>query len=128
MGRKLTPSEEAHELRLIIREAHEATKALRQALRLVTRLEPDLVAEFQGIHDREIRQLETTLQAELNQASAALNRSVADARIEILRQLSLSEIVIDRLDGSFRVQFDGGVFDEHATPRKSPPPRGESSS
>lgn len=128
MGRKLTPSEEAHELRLIIRDAHEATKALHQAIRLAIRLEPDLVAEFQAIHNREIRQLETALQAEMNQASALLNQAVADARIEILRQLTLSEIVIDKMDGQFRVQFQGGVFDEHATPRKSQPLPGESSS
>lgn len=111
MGKRLTANEETTLLLRVIREAHEATQALNQAIRDATALEPKLVAEFEKIANREIRRLSNHLQAAMNQASAELNTAVAEARGEIIRQLTLAEIIYDRDSGSLKVVFQGGTFD-----------------
>lgn len=112
MGKRLTASEETQLLRDTIREAHEATQELRAVIREAGLLAPRLVADFEAVHHREVAQLSNHFQDEINHQSAELNASVQHARHEILTQLTTAEMILDRANGTVRLLFGGGKFDD----------------
>lgn len=120
MGHKLTADGEAKLLRDLIREAHEATQALNQAIRQARQLAPGLVAEFEQLHRTEMQLLQNHLTAEQNRASADLNQAVEDARDQICEQLTAQEMILDHRAGVMRVIFTGKRFDDQVTPPAVP--------
>jgi hypothetical protein len=111
MGRKPTPSEEVQLLRQATREAHEAAKDLRDAIRAANALAPALVDDFQATHERELNQLANHLQTEMNHQSATLNEAVDRARTAIVDQLRASELEYDKTSGRIKIIFGAGRFD-----------------
>jgi len=110
MGKRLTASEETALLLDTIRQAHEATQALWDAVKAARMLQPDLIEKFQAIAENEIRQLSNHLQNCSNKAAAELNASVTVARQEIINQLAVAELVLDKQDNTARLLFNAGTF------------------
>lgn len=118
MGRKPELTEEEKRLKDLIRQAHEATQALWDAISVASKLTPALVAEFEAHHRREMQQLSDHLNAEHNRLAADMNAAVREARVEIIRQLGIAELVLDADNNQARLLFNGGRFDDQV-----PPPR-----
>lgn len=116
MGRQPTPSEEVQQLRQATREAHEAAQELRAAIREAKALEPGLVAQFEAVHQREIRQLSNYFTEESNQQSANLNAAVERAREIITNQIMSGEATIDRHTSMITIRFGPGKFDDQVPP------------
>lgn len=112
MAKRLSASEETELLRQTIREAHEATQALWDAIRAANLLTPRLTADFEAHANAEIRSLSNNLQQEMNQQSADLNAAVANARTEIIHQLALSHPIIDPDTGLVSLIWPPGRFDD----------------
>ncbi|MGH9622525.1 MAG: hypothetical protein ACRD45_22810 [Bryobacteraceae bacterium] len=113
MGRRLTASEETALLRETIREAHEATQALRDAIKDAGLLAPRLVADFEATHHREISQLSNYFTEESNRASADLNTAIEAAREMISNQLMSGKAVFDRHTSTVTISWSGGAFDSN---------------
>lgn len=111
MGHRLSASEEAQLLRQATREAHEAAKDLRAAIREARRLAPALVDDFQAVSDRELMQFANHLQTEMNRQAAELNTAVDQARTAIIDQLRASELEYDETSGRIKIIFGAGRFD-----------------
>lgn len=118
MGRKPDLTEEEQRLKDLIREAHEAAQHLWDAISVASKLTPTLVAEFEAHHKREMQQLSDHLNAEANRIAADMNAAVAEARLEIIRQLGIAELVLDANNNKATLLFNGGRFDDQV-----PPPR-----
>lgn len=116
MGRQPTPSEEVQQLRQATREAHEAAQALKAAIREARALEPGLIAQFEAVHQREIRLLSNYFIEESNRSSADLNAAVEQARETITNQLMSGEATIDRHAGKITIRFGPGKFDDQVPP------------
>lgn len=112
MGHTLTPSEEAQQLRQATREAHEAMQGLSDLLRQVKQLHPTLVADFEAVHDREIKLLSNFLNEESNRLAADLNRHVDAAKQMISDQIMAGEAVFDRDTATVRIRFGSTKFDD----------------
>ena len=111
MGRKLSASEETELLRQVTREAHEATQALRAAIRDARALAPQLVSEFEAVHTREIQQLSNYFTEESNRCSADLNAHVERAREMINDQIMAGKAVFDRNTSTVTISWGPGAFD-----------------
>lgn len=112
MVKRLSASEETELLRQTIREAHEATQALWDAIRAANLLAPTLVADFEATANTEIKDLSNQLQAEMNEQSRQLNQAVDNARDEIIHQLALSRPIIDPDTGIVSLIWPPGRFDD----------------
>lgn len=111
MGRRLTASEETALLQQTIREAHEATQALNDAIRAANLLSPRLVADFEATHQREIKQLSNFFTEESNSASADLNAAIEQARQMIANEIMAGEAVFDRETMTVSIKWGGMAFD-----------------
>lgn len=125
MGHRPSASEEVQQLRQATREAHEAMRDLLAAIREARALEPGLIAQFEAVHQREIRQLSNYFTEESNQQSANLNAAVERAREIITNQIMSGEATIDRHTSMITIRFGPGKFDDqvpppypHATPKE----------
>jgi hypothetical protein len=112
MGKALSASEETELLRQTIREAHEATQALWDAIRVANQLAPNLTEQFEAHCNTEIRSLSNELQQQMNQQSADLNQAVAAARDAIIKQLALAYPTIDPATGLVSLIWPGDRFDD----------------
>jgi F0F1-type ATP synthase membrane subunit b/b' len=111
MGHRLTASEETALLRQVTREAHEATQALRAAIKEAKELSTALVGEFERIHASEIKQLSNFFTGESNRAAAYLNAAVEQARTMIAEQIMAGEAVFDRGTATVSIKWGGMAFD-----------------
>lgn len=114
------------QLRELIREAHGATKDLRQATReakdyagsLVALVDAAAEASRRAAYDAGCAQLaafQEHLQGEMNRSAAKLNQAVVEARGHISRALTPKLAQLDLADdgspGLLMVQFEGNLFD-----------------
>lgn len=113
MGHRITPSEEAQQLRQATREAHEAAQQLKDLLKQVRQLAADLERSYQEYHDRELKELANALAIEHRQISADLNTSIKQARIMISNQIMAGEAVFDRATSTVTISWGGGRFDDN---------------
>lgn len=113
MGHRLTPSEEAQQIRQATREAHEAAQQLKDLLKEARLLTATLTTEYQAYHDREIKELGNALAIEHNQASADLNTAIEQARIMIVNQIMTGSAVFDRSTSTVTISWGAGKFDDH---------------
>lgn len=127
MTRRPELSEEEQRLRQATREAHEAMKGLRDAIREACHLAANLTADYQAYHDREMKQLANALTTEQNQVSRDLNASIEHARIMIRDQIMTGEAVFDRHTSKVTIRFGAGKFDDNqpfpypeVTPKETP--------
>lgn len=111
-------TEEMRIIRDVIREAHEAVKDLRNAIRDANRLAPTLTDRFREHADREIGELDNHLQAIINDQSTQLNAAVKTARDAIIKHLLITEMVLD--PDTQRVSFH---FPPIRFADDTPPPR-----
>lgn len=111
MGKRLTASEETALLAATVREAHEATQELRQAIREAGTLAPRLVADFEATHHREMAQLSNHFTTESNRASADLNAAIVQAREMIVNQIMSGKAVFDRHTSTVTISWGEGAFD-----------------
>jgi F0F1-type ATP synthase membrane subunit b/b' len=116
MGRKPELSAEEQRLKDLIRQAHEAVQALRDAIRDALALAPVLIAEFEAHHHNEMAMLSNHMTAEGNRAAADLNAAVDAGRTEILRQLAVTEAVLDKEGNTVRLLFNSGRFNDQVPP------------
>ena len=116
MGRTLTPDQEIQQLKALIREAHEVLNDLNRAMKEAKRLTPSLIAEFEMVHEREIRQVSNHLAAESNRIATVLNTHVEIARTAIMEQLTISELLYDHVNGDLRLRWKGTAFDDQQPP------------
>lgn len=116
MGHRLTPSEEAQQIRQATREAHEAAQQLKDLLREARLLAATLTTEYQAYHDRELKELANALIAEHNQASADLNTAIEQARIMIVNQIMTGSAVFDRSTSTVTISWGAGKFDDQQPP------------
>lgn len=127
MGRQPTPSEEVQLLRQATREAHEAIKDLRAAIREANDLASTLVARFEQIHTDEIRQLSNHFTQEANRHASDLNADVTHAKEMIFRQIMAGELVLDPNTNVIRLRLGDWRFDDQIplpypqhTPKENP--------
>lgn len=111
MVRKPDPTPEITTLRALIREAHEATQGLRQAIRDALALQPGLVTKFEQYHDREIKLLSNFFTEESNRHAAALNADIERARMMINETIMAGEAVFDRETMTVSITWGKGSFD-----------------
>ena len=111
MGKRLTASEETALLQATVREAHEATQALRAAIKDVKELGVTLVGDFERIHATEIKQLSNFFTEESNRASADLNTAIEQARKMITDQIMAGKAVFDADRREVVISFGAGAFD-----------------
>jgi hypothetical protein len=124
MVKRLSASEETELLRQTIREAHEATQALWDAIRAANLLAPTLTADFEAHANAEIMDLANRLQADMNEQSRQLNIAVANAREEIITQLALARPMIDPDTGIVSLIWPPGKFDDQVPlPYPQNPPK-----
>lgn len=116
MGKPLTASEETALLKDTVRQAHEVLKDLKNAIRQADRLADRLVADFEAIHHREIKQLSNYFVEESNRAAADLNAAVENARLMIKDQIMTGEAVFDRNTATVSISFGSGAFDDQVPP------------
>lgn len=114
MGHRLTPEQEAQQLRQATREAHEAMQGLNAAIREARSLEPLVIAHFEEVHRREIEQLSNYFTEESNRHAAALNADVERAREMINEQIMSGKAVFDRHTMSVTITWGKGSFDDQA--------------
>jgi F0F1-type ATP synthase membrane subunit b/b' len=110
MGKRLTASEETALLADTVRAAHEATQALTAAIKEAHAIGPNLVANFEVIHRREIAQLSNHLTSEANRVSEQLNREVSDAQEHILRALHTAHLDLDPQNGIIVITYPDSTF------------------
>lgn len=110
MGRTRSTNEETRILQDTVRAAHEATKDLNAAIKVALALAPTLISEFEAVHQRETKLLVAFLEKQADDLASTLNIDVTNAREEILRQLSISEMVVDKETGALRIRFNGTRF------------------
>jgi hypothetical protein len=105
----LTPEE----LRLkdLIRQAHEATQDLLEAIKAARALEPGLVSQFETIHEREIHILSNHLTDESNRLAATLNGDIKRAREMINNTIMSGQAVFDRHTSTVTITWGPGSFD-----------------
>ena len=113
MAKRLSASEETELLRQTIREAHEATQGLWDAIRAAQRLQPELTEKFERHANREIRDLANNLQEQFNRQSGEMNQAVSQAKELILQHLLASELALDKNTGTVRLLFPPLKFDDH---------------
>lgn len=124
MGRKLTTSEETRLLQDIIRQAHEATKALNAAIKQANALHPTLTAQLEAHVNQEMKSLSDHVKTEQAKAVRYLNESVTYARDQITRQMIASELQLDLDAGVARLIFPHPLFDDQvSTPTHPDNPR-----
>jgi F0F1-type ATP synthase membrane subunit b/b' len=116
MGHRLTPSEEAQQLRQATREAHEAMQGLYDAIRTAEKLTPQLTADYQAHHERELKQVANALSIEQNNAARDLNASIERARLLIREQIMAGKAVFDVTTQTVTITFGDGGFDDHQPP------------
>lgn len=116
MGHRLSASEEAQLLRQATREAHEAIKDLRAAIREARALEPALVSEFEAVHQREIALLSNHIAEESNRHAAALNADIERARDMIWNQVMSGELVLSADKREVRLILGTARFDANQPP------------
>ena len=116
MGHRPSAGEEVQLLRQATREAHEAAQELKAAIREARALEPGLIAQFEAVHQREIRQLSNFFTEESNRSSASLNHAVEQARETVTNQIMSGEAVFDRRTGKITIRFGPGKFDDQVPP------------
>ena len=116
MGHRLSASEEVQLLRQATREAHEAAKDLRAAIREANALAPTLVAKFEQIHTDEIRQLSNHLTEESNRHAAGINADIQRAKEMIFDEIMAGELVLDPERNVVMLRLGGLQFDEHQPP------------
>lgn len=117
-------TEEMRALRDVIREAHEAVKDLRAAIRTAQLMGPDLTKRFQEHADREIGELDNHLQTLINQQSTELNAAVKVARDAIINQLLITEMVLDPDTNRVSFHFPPFMFNDHEPlPHPDVPPK-----
>lgn len=116
MGRRLTPSEEAQQLRQATREAHEAMQGLADLLRQARELAANLTTDYQAYHDRELKELANALAIEHNQVSRDLNASIAEARLIISNQIMAGEARFDADTSTVVISWGNGAFDDQLPP------------
>jgi len=112
MGKRLTANQETALLQQTIREAHEATQALRDVIREATRIASRLVADFEETHHREIAELSNFFTQESNRASADLNAAIEQARVMITKQIMHGKAVFDAHTRTVTIEFGTGRFDD----------------
>jgi len=116
VGHRLSASEEAQLLRQATREAHEAVKDLRSAIREARALQPALVSEFEAVHQREIDQLSNHIAEESNRHAAALNADIERARDMIWNQVMSGELVLSADKREVRLILGAVRFDANQPP------------
>lgn len=112
MGKRLTASEETQLLQQTIREAHEATQALNDAIKQALAIAPALVADFERTHEREVQLLSNHFQEEINRQAAQINESTRVARDYVLEQLAKCRPVFDTLAGTVTLVFPSDKIDD----------------
>ncbi len=112
MGRKLSPQEEAVVLSDLIRQAHEAMQGLRDVIRTADAITPNLVAQYEASHHREIKQLSNHLFEQSNRVAADLNTQIEQARVMITDQIMAGEAIFDRHTSTVIIKFGPGAFDD----------------
>lgn len=124
MGRNIPAGQEAQALRRLIRQAHEAAKKLDDSIRQADRLADRLVADFEAIHAREIKQLSNFFTEESNRHAADLNADVERAGAMIVEEIMAGELRLDPAQQSFTLRLGATRFDEHQPlPYPSTPPK-----
>lgn len=116
MGKRLTASEETALLQATVREAHEATQALRVAIKDAKELGLMLVSEFERIHATEIKQLSNFFTKESNRVSADLNTRIEQARKMITDQIMAGKAVFDADRREVVISFGPYAFDSAVPP------------
>ena len=116
MGHRPTASEEVQQLRQATREAHEAAQELRAAIREARALEPGLIAQFEAIHQREVRQLSNHFNEESNRHAAALNAEVEHAKDMIMNDIMSGELVLSADKREVRLKLGNRRFDDRQPP------------
>ena len=116
MGRKpdLTPEEK--QLRDLIRQAHEQTQALKDAIREARQLASALVADFEAVHKREIQLASNQLTADSNRISAQLNDTIRSCQKTIIEQIMAGQAVIDASDRTITIRFGNMAFNDRQPP------------
>lgn len=124
MGRNIPAGQEAQALRRLIRDAHAAAKKLDDAIRQADRLADRLVADFEAIHAREIKQLSNHFTEESNRHAASLNADVEEAKRMIFNEIMAGELRLDPAQQFFTLRLGTMRFDEHQPlPYPSTPPK-----
>lgn len=124
MGRNIPVGQEAQALRRLIRQAHEAAKRLDDAIRQADRLADRLVADFEAIHAREIKQLSNHFIEESNRHAVALNAEVEHARAMIVEEIMVGELLLDPERNLVTFQFGATRFDDRQPlPYPNTPPK-----
>lgn len=116
MGRRPDLPAEEHRLRQATREAHEAIQGLNDAIKEARNLTAGLVSQYELLHETEMRQLSNHLQEQHNEAAIQLNDAVIAARAHILRLLTIAEMKADVDNGTIRISWPDGKFDENVPP------------
>lgn len=112
MGRTLTPEQEIQQLKDTIREAHEILGDLQRTVKQAKLLVAGLLEHIKATVDKEMAQLSNHVQVANNDAAARLNQEVHEARREIMRQLSLTEMVLDPDTSSVHFKWPEWHFDD----------------
>jgi F0F1-type ATP synthase membrane subunit b/b' len=107
-------AEVAAELRELIREAHGAIKDMERLLRDIRQATRDGAEEARGAAQEaaraEMTRFQEHIQGQMDDAARDLNRAVEAARMQVVRQLTITEIEQIPGKGSV-VKFAGNLFD-----------------
>lgn len=116
MGHRLTPTEEAQQLRQATREAHEAMQGLADLLKQARELAATLTREYQEYHDRELKELANAITIEHNQISRDLNIAITEAKTMISNQIMSGVATFDPHTSTVTIRWGRGAFAEDQPP------------
>ena len=111
MGRKPDLTAEEQQLKAATREAHEAIQELKDLIKQVKALTPDLVHDFEHRINTEIMKMSNHVTAEANRVSKQINDSLPEWRAQIVRLLSVSELVLDSAGHVTKLVMDTSSLD-----------------